>query len=291
MSGLHYWKNLISPHQRQEHHPRRQPSHRLFHRGLRHRRISKNSRSTRNLPSRQPRFPRSPWMLRPRLLRFRSKKSRRLPSRKRSQLRNLRPSPSRLNLNLKWSKSMNSCSNRKTSSQLTIRSLRRLLLFLIRRKRLAKTNLPRPPRRMADLNPINSLPIWPRKSISSVWIRSLRLSLTQSLGRLLLPFRNRQSRLRLPRNPGRSRKCLKSFARSSVRWAPRTRTSRRTTTSESPSVRWASSKKPLVSFKKLPRPAIAAAPSATPCSAARCWVWLSWKKDNPLSQQSGMSVL
>src|SRR6266568_3909345 len=59
-------------------------------------------------------------------------------------------------------------------------------------------------------------------------------------------------------SPVCSRRCSTSFGPNWVRWARKTKTSKRTTTWASRFVRWGSSRKPSASFRKSPKPAIAA---------------------------------
>ncbi len=155
-------------------------------------------------------------------------------------------------------------------------------------RRSRKTPLQRHPR-AAVLLPINSLPTSPTKLISSV-----SAVLPQGFReRCRMPSRRLSRSRRRPRrlaSPARSRKCSTSFEPNWARWAWRTKTSKRTTTWASRSVKWGSSRKPSASSRKSPKPLIAAAPSATPCSAAHFSAWRSWRKASRPSRRSGMNA-
>src|SRR5262249_16621256 len=194
------------------------------------------------------------------------------PSPRRSPRQKLRRNRlSQPNPNSNWTKNTNSCSSRNHWFPLTIRSLRSDLLPRHQSSGLSRRTKPRHLLPTAS-NPTNSSRTSPRKPISPAWIPPPRLFQTQTRPPRPRPPQDRKllHRHRLPRRPARSRKFSKSFAPNSAKWALRRKTSRPTTTSELLSARWAYSKKPSANFRKSPKPATAAALSATPCSAAPC---------------------
>src|SRR5216684_1216627 len=190
-------------------------------------------------------------------------------------------------LNSNWNRNMSSCWKRSRSSRRTTSGRPRNLLP--RRSRSRKMRRHRHLQAVA-LPLINFWPILPTRSTSSA-----SASFPQDFrGRCQAPSRRplrsqRRRPHRLP-NPVHSRKFLTNFAPSWVRWARRTKTSKPTTTWASRFGKWGFSRRPSANSRKSPRPAIAAAPSAIPCSVARFWAWPSWIRASRPLRRSGMSV-